>query len=110
MLAKPTKDHTGYVATLICDNQCHQAWGKTLRPTFTLGSTVFWIADGTQPVEDKNPSPLDCKILGGHSKPGGSDVYKLNRWCQHECERSRVVRPGERFSLPNFEFPVEVVK
>jgi hypothetical protein len=88
---------------LICDNKCHQAWGKTKRPTIMVEGRVFWIADGQEPAP-KDPGTVE----GKHKKPGGADHYKLNKWCSHECERAKIAHPGVSFYLPNFDHPTEV--
>lgn len=73
---------------LVCDGECHKAWGINKRPKAQLSEDVddyeyYGDAElGTAPI-DPGTSEGECK------KPRESSE-RLNKWCARECERSEI--------------------
>jgi hypothetical protein len=86
---------------LVCDARCDKAWGINGRPRVQLSATdeddYAFLADG-----ELGEAPVDSGTAeGSHRKPRTPEE-RLNKWCCRECERSRMVKPGEDFELPDF--------
>lgn len=102
----------GQQTVLACDGRCDKAWGMNGRPRKMLSEDdpddYVYEPDGTLGTA---PAPGLTRGIseGGDMKPSAkplSDPERMNRWCARECERSRLFRPGERESLPDFGAPV----
>lgn len=79
--------YCGNRIVLVCDGQCHKAWGINNRPKIQLDpdneDDVIWLAD-----DELGEAPIDPGIYeGGEAKPTYPDA-RLNKWCARECERS----------------------
>jgi hypothetical protein len=112
----------GNPVILACDGRCDKAWGICCRPKkyFFAGST-----DPRQLLKGEQPEDYDDYVYLSDSelhtapekpgtweaegtKPSGTplgpeDIFKMNRWCARQCERSRLLKLGEPIALPDFE-------
>jgi hypothetical protein len=71
----------------------------------TTGEPVDWddfayLADGELGEAPENP----CTSEGFDFKPDADDPSpeKINRWCVRQCERHRLIEPGEPIRLKDF--------
>lgn len=89
----------------MCDHQCEKAWGVNGRRV-TNGNLlefdehneddVAYLADNEVGQAPANPGSTE----GGHGKP--FKPQKHNKWCLRECERCKVIAPGELIEIPDF--------
>lgn len=91
-------------AVLICDGLCSKAWGINNRPQNLLSDDpddYEFLTD-----DELGDAPWDPGTYeGGHPKPKtkrATSPQTLNKWCARECERSKLLRPGEPEVLPDF--------
>ena len=100
MIAKPIL-YFRHELVLVCDARCDKAWGINHRPRVQLSATdeddYAFLSDGELGEAPADPGTAE----GGHRKPR-TPGERLNKWCCRECERSRRVKPGEDFELPDF--------
>ena len=85
---------------LVCDGNCHKAWGQSQRPKVQLSENeddFAFLADHELAEAPAHPDTYE----GWDGKPQCLSE-RLNKWCARECERSVIVRANEDFSLPDF--------
>ena len=103
MIAKPILYfHEKFI--LICDAKCSKAFGINSRPSNQLSEEeddYEWLADDELPEAPEDPQTYE----GGQAKPTHREE-RLNKWCARECERSKMVKCNEDFSL--FDFSIRV--
>ena len=95
----------GQPATLACDGNCRKAWGIENRPKVMLtededggGDDYAFLADGELGDAPDDPGTYE----GGDGKPDAQGSEAMNRWCARQCERSELVKPGQRVKLHDF--------
>lgn len=78
---------------VVCDRNCHKAWGIQNRPYVHLSDDkddIAYLADS-----ELGEAPVDPGTYEGRdAKPLSPDEFP-NRWCVRECERCNKSAPGE---------------
>jgi len=100
MIAKPIT-YFGKNVILVCDGQCHKAWGNSQRPRTALShpqddDNFAFLSDG-----ELEEAPIDPGTYEGRDGKPRDLRDRLNKWCARECERSVIIRANEDFSLPD---------
>lgn len=95
----------GRKARVICDRQCHKAWGINSRPRVNHDThpnefaddddDYAYLADDELGIAPVNPGTYE----GGHGKPLSPDEFP-NKWCVRECERSDMTAYGQSIDEP----------
>ena len=80
-------------AICICDGKCNKAWGVSNRPR---DENDDYLPDSELGEAPKDPGTYE----GRDGKP--DRPLEHNKWCVRECERSKIVRPGEGMKLREF--------
>lgn len=115
----------GQASVLVCDGQCNKAWGMNSRPQLYFmekgpckprllregedprdDDDYVYIADGELGEAPEQPGTSeggDCKPFNG--KLNQANAHLMNKWCARECERSVIVRKGEKIELPDLANP-----
>lgn len=92
-------------AIVACDGRCDKAFGINTRPKLPNDdddAERVYLGDKEVGTAPDDPGSYE----GGQGKPfaafhaGNPD--RLNKWCVRECERSVMVRPGQKIVLPVF--------
>jgi hypothetical protein len=84
-------------ARVVCDRQCHKAWGINNRPRVQLSDDpddYAFLADDELGEAPADPGTYE----GGDAKPLSPDEFP-QKWCVRECERCAMSQPGE-YHLP----------
>jgi hypothetical protein len=85
---------------LACDANCNKAWGINNRPKISLSDDVddvAYLAD-----EELLDAPDDPGTYEGECAKPIDIMELLNKWCARECERSVLVKIGEKIILPDY--------
>jgi len=83
----------GRKVKVVCDRQCHKAYGINNRPRIQLSDDTddcAFLADGELSEAPADPGTYE----GGDAKPDSPDDFP-NKWCVRECERCAMSQPGE---------------
>ncbi len=90
-------------ALLVCDGKCEKAWGVNGRKGDLIiaydenePDDIAYKADNEIGIAPQDPGTYE----GGQGKPTVPGDH--NKWCARECERSRLVKPGEEISCWDF--------
>jgi len=86
---------------ILCDGNCHKAWGINNRPSVAFSDDpddIAYLADGELGIAPDDPGTYE----GGHAKPDASaGPGRQNKWCYRECERSISIARSESFRRPH---------
>ena len=109
--------YAGQPIIMICDMQCHKAWGVSDRPRVYVEDPLQRVFDGRENPgdivanEDDYAYLADSELGTAPVDPGtyeGEDAKPLtpegkhNKWCARACERCEMRDPGESFELTDF--------
>lgn len=95
--------YRGAPALIVCDGKCEKAWGVNGRKDDLIiaydenePDDIAYKADHEIGIAPKDTGTYE----GGEGKPSVPGEH--NKWCARECERSRLIRPGEEISCWDF--------